>query len=90
MENVYNEVHAKEFISHYPDIAEELALRIYTSRLLGANPNLVLHGGGNTSIKLIQKNTESGRFRTLISISQTNRSLIQSFFGRNFQIENHF
>ena len=25
----------------------ELALRVYTSRLLGQNPDLVLHGGGN-------------------------------------------
>ena len=28
-----------------------LALRVYTSRLLGQDPNLVLHGGGNTSAK---------------------------------------
>jgi rhamnulose-1-phosphate aldolase/alcohol dehydrogenase len=30
---------------------EELALRVYSSRLLGADPSLVLHGGGNTSLK---------------------------------------
>ena len=30
---------------------EDLALRTYTSRLLGADPSLVLHGGGNTSVK---------------------------------------
>ncbi len=30
----------------------ELALRAYSSRLLGSDPSLVLHGGGNTSIKL--------------------------------------
>src|SRR5215510_643996 len=30
---------------------EELALRVYTSRLLGREPSLVLHGGGNTSAK---------------------------------------
>lgn len=30
---------------------EELALRVYSSRLLGADPALVLHGGGNTSAK---------------------------------------
>ena len=30
----------------------ELALRAYSSRLLGGDPSLVLHGGGNTSIKL--------------------------------------
>ena len=29
-----------------------LALRSYSSRLLGAEPSLVLHGGGNTSVKL--------------------------------------
>jgi len=32
-------------------IAPELALRVYTTRLLGGDPALVLHGGGNTSIK---------------------------------------
>lgn len=30
---------------------ELLPLRCYTSRLLGAEPSLVLHGGGNTSVK---------------------------------------
>ena len=29
-----------------------LALRAYSSRLLGADPDLVLHGGGNTSVKI--------------------------------------
>jgi rhamnose utilization protein RhaD (predicted bifunctional aldolase and dehydrogenase)/NAD(P)-dependent dehydrogenase (short-subunit alcohol dehydrogenase family) len=32
-------------------ISSELALRIYTTRLLGGDPALVLHGGGNTSVK---------------------------------------
>lgn len=32
-----------------------LALRVYTSRLLGAEPNLVLHGGGNTSVKVTER-----------------------------------
>lgn len=36
----------------------ELELRVYTSRLLGSDPSLVLHGGGNTSVKL----TESDLF----------------------------
>ena len=34
----------------------ELALRAYTSRLLGRDPELVLHGGGNTSVKLRERN----------------------------------
>lgn len=32
-------------------IDDPVALRAYSSRLLGADPNLVLHGGGNTSVK---------------------------------------
>src|SRR5436190_6361586 len=33
-------------------IARDLAPRVYTTRLLGQNPKLVLHGGGNTSVKM--------------------------------------
>ncbi|MEO8450475.1 MAG: bifunctional aldolase/short-chain dehydrogenase [Gemmatimonadota bacterium] len=35
---------------------DPLALRVYTSRLLGRDPALVLHGGGNTSVKASAKN----------------------------------
>jgi rhamnose utilization protein RhaD (predicted bifunctional aldolase and dehydrogenase)/NAD(P)-dependent dehydrogenase (short-subunit alcohol dehydrogenase family) len=31
-----------------------LGERVYTSRLLGADPDLVMHGGGNTSVKLTE------------------------------------
>jgi rhamnose utilization protein RhaD (predicted bifunctional aldolase and dehydrogenase)/NAD(P)-dependent dehydrogenase (short-subunit alcohol dehydrogenase family) len=34
----------------------DLGLRVYTSRLLGRDKSLVLHGGGNTSVKLTEKN----------------------------------
>jgi rhamnose utilization protein RhaD (predicted bifunctional aldolase and dehydrogenase)/NAD(P)-dependent dehydrogenase (short-subunit alcohol dehydrogenase family) len=33
----------------------ELDWRVYTSRLLGKDPSLVLHGGGNTSVKLRER-----------------------------------
>ena len=33
----------------------ELGPRVYTSQLLGRDPSLVLHGGGNTSVKLRQQ-----------------------------------
>ena len=33
-----------------------MQLRVYSSRLLGANSDLVLHGGGNTSVKLTANN----------------------------------
>ena len=35
--------------------SETLALRTYSSRLLGADPALVLHGGGNTSAKSVRQ-----------------------------------
>ncbi|MCF6355901.1 MAG: bifunctional aldolase/short-chain dehydrogenase [Candidatus Polarisedimenticolaceae bacterium] len=34
----------------------DLALRVYSSRLLGQDSSLVLHGGGNTSVKITQTN----------------------------------
>ncbi len=34
----------------------DLGLRVYTSRLLGRDKSLVLHGGGNTSVKITEKN----------------------------------
>jgi len=45
---------AKDTVDRYAKsgIAPELALRVYTTRLLGGDPKLVLHGGGNTSVKL--------------------------------------
>ncbi|MEO0338221.1 MAG: class II aldolase/adducin family protein, partial [Bacteroidota bacterium] len=33
-----------------------LNLRVYTSRLMGADVDLVMHGGGNTSVKIKEKN----------------------------------
>jgi rhamnose utilization protein RhaD (predicted bifunctional aldolase and dehydrogenase)/NAD(P)-dependent dehydrogenase (short-subunit alcohol dehydrogenase family) len=34
----------------------DLALRVYSSRLLGRDHTLVLHGGGNTSVKIRERN----------------------------------
>ncbi|MDP9004331.1 MAG: class II aldolase/adducin family protein, partial [Verrucomicrobiota bacterium] len=34
----------------------DLELRVYSSRLLGRDTTLVLHGGGNTSVKVREKN----------------------------------
>lgn len=52
MKSLYSEQEASEYIAKYPTIPEELALRVYTSRLIGRDPDLVLHGGGNTSVKV--------------------------------------
>jgi len=44
MESLWSDAEA----ARYPG---DTALRVYTSRLLGRDPALVLHGGGNTSVK---------------------------------------
>ena len=56
MENKWNDSDAKAAIEKYSDVAEDIALRVYTSRLIGADPSLVLHGGGNTSVKSRTRN----------------------------------
>lgn len=49
MESLWNDQEAASFGT------DPLSLRVYTSRLLGRNPALVLHGGGNTSVKVTEK-----------------------------------
>ena len=53
MQNLWNETEARACVERGAEqgIAEDLALRVYTTRLLGGDPRLVLHGGGNTSVK---------------------------------------
>lgn len=52
MEPRYDPAEAQQYLDRYAkEHGEDLALRVYTSRLLGAEPALVLHGGGNTSVK---------------------------------------
>jgi rhamnose utilization protein RhaD (predicted bifunctional aldolase and dehydrogenase)/NAD(P)-dependent dehydrogenase (short-subunit alcohol dehydrogenase family) len=55
MDSRWRDDDARAFINTYAGrgIGEDLALRVYTSRLLGADPKLVLHGGGNTSVKTV-------------------------------------
>lgn len=54
MRSAWSTTDAKAAIDHYgkSGIGPDLALRIYSTRLLGREPKLVLHGGGNTSVKL--------------------------------------
>jgi len=56
MENRWQDKEAKKAIKQYADVAEDVALRVYTSRLIGSDPALVLHGGGNTSVKSRTRN----------------------------------
>jgi len=49
MKSLWNDVEAARFQG-------DLALRVYSSRLLGRESSLVLHGGGNTSVKIVERN----------------------------------
>src|SRR5262245_20895541 len=53
MQNLWSDSDAKAAIASHgkKGVGEDLALRVYTTRLLGGEPKLVLHGGGNTSVK---------------------------------------
>ena len=51
MENLWNDEETKKFKS-------DLDLRVYTSNLLGRSDELVLHGGGNTSVKSMVEGEE--------------------------------
>ena len=49
MKSLWNDAEAASF-------SGPLGLRVYTSRLLGRDKSLVLHGGGNTSVKIEENN----------------------------------
>jgi len=53
MKSAWVDSDAKAALDHWAKagIGQDLALRVYSTRLLGREPRLVLHGGGNTSVK---------------------------------------
>jgi rhamnose utilization protein RhaD (predicted bifunctional aldolase and dehydrogenase)/NAD(P)-dependent dehydrogenase (short-subunit alcohol dehydrogenase family) len=53
MKSQWNDDAARQAVDAYAakGVGEDIALRVYTTRLLGRDPLLVLHGGGNTSVK---------------------------------------
>ena len=53
MRSKYSDSEAKKYILNYAKrgVSKDLAMRIYTTQLLGNDPTVVLHGGGNTSVK---------------------------------------
>ncbi|MBV9686599.1 MAG: class II aldolase/adducin family protein, partial [Alphaproteobacteria bacterium] len=57
MRSLWSDAEAERFVDRYAaeGVGCDLALRVYTSRLLGGEPKLVLHGGGNTSVKTVMK-----------------------------------
>ena len=53
MKSAWVDSDAKASLDHWAKAgaSADLALRVYSTRLLGREPRLVLHGGGNTSVK---------------------------------------
>src|SRR5258705_5642504 len=57
MHSLWSDADAEQMVERYAGdgVARDLGLRVYASRLLGCDPRLVLHGGGNTSVKTVMK-----------------------------------
>ena len=57
MKSLWSDSEADGFVARYAEagINRDLALRVYTTRLLGGDPRLVLHGGGNSSVKTVAR-----------------------------------
>ena len=62
MKSLWRDADAEAMVARYADdgIGRDLALRVYTTRLLGGEPRLVLHGGGNTSVKTVAPDPMGG------------------------------
>ena len=58
MENQWLQSDADQFVETYrkQGVSEDVAMRVYSSRLLGRVSELVLHGGGNVSVKTVESN----------------------------------
>ena len=66
MNSRWSDAEARRYVAQYgPKYGEDLALRTYTSRLLGSDDRLVLHGGGNTSVKGYHTNVLGQRLPAL-------------------------
>ncbi len=67
MKNNWSNSEAKKYIKKYKarGYSEDMALRVYTTRLLGRNNKLVLHGGGNTSVKTSIKDIDGKKYDVL-------------------------
>ena len=67
MKNNWSNTEAKKYISKYKKLghSRDMALRVYTTRLLGRNTELVLHGGGNTSVKTTLKDIDGKNYDVL-------------------------
>src|SRR5262249_23714849 len=65
MKNRWDEREARSFIARYKAAGPDLALRTYSARLIGQDSSLVLHGGGNTSVKTVRRTLDGESARVI-------------------------
>jgi len=67
LKNTWSNIEANKYVKKYKKLghSKDLALRVYTTRLLGRNSELVLHGGGNTSVKTTIKDIDGKNYDVL-------------------------
>ena len=86
MKNLFKEEESIVFIKKFAAFPKELAMRVYTSSLMGSDSNLVLHGGGNTSVKIKLKNI-IGDIKNVLFIKGSGKDLStiepEGFVGLN-------
>ena len=66
-DNRWNDDDADRFAAAEGTSVADRALghRVYSSRLIGSDPDLVMHGGGNTSVKVIRPTLQGEDKRVL-------------------------
>jgi rhamnose utilization protein RhaD (predicted bifunctional aldolase and dehydrogenase) len=69
IENWYDDLDAANYraAAGNDSADQELGERVYTSRLIGQNPDLLMHGGGNTSVK-VRRADLFGKIRDVLHV----------------------
>tara|TARA_B100000886_G_scaffold326646_2_gene273355 strand:- start:827 stop:2863 length:2037 start_codon:yes stop_codon:yes gene_type:complete len=67
MKNNWSDKEESKYIMHYKKLGynSDIAIRVYSTRLLGRNQELVIHGGGNTSVKTKVRDIDSKKCEVL-------------------------
>ena len=67
MKDLWSDADAQAAIENYGQqgVGRDVALRTYTTRLLGGEPRLVIHGGGNTSVKTMARDVSGAETEVL-------------------------
>jgi rhamnose utilization protein RhaD (predicted bifunctional aldolase and dehydrogenase)/NAD(P)-dependent dehydrogenase (short-subunit alcohol dehydrogenase family) len=77
MQSLWSDLEAQQYVERYAaSCPKDLALRVYSSRLIGRDPRLVLHGGGNTSVKT-QLRDDAGRLIDVLCVKGSGWDLAQ-------------